>query len=301
MENVTANNWNDALVKFGLDYSVEKRPLTVLLGEGKSQVVDNLFAMVRSDTNQPLPGVAVNGRYCCIQTQSYADIGNKICGQLGATFVRGGTLLKGGGLYMQAKLPDSIRVKGSNDVIDKLLTFITSHDGRFSFMAMATTIRLFCENQMNALMRDAVDAIKIRHTASCADRLAEADQVILDSLNAYKAFEQKINFLADQRFTDLQLDLAAHRLFGVADDVRGDAVATRTKNNIEKIKQLADCGEGSHMFRGTAYSALQGFTNFIDHGRSVNKDTDLFEASLIGSGATMRFKAVQIIDQILAG
>jgi hypothetical protein len=194
--------WNQALQHFNIDYQVAKRPLSVLLGDGQSKVVDNLFSIVRTDTNEPLTGVAVNGRYTCIQTNTYSDIGNKVCGELGADFVKGGTLLGGNGLYLQAKLPDCIRVKGTDDKIDKFLTFITSHDGSLAFMIMPTALRLFCSNQLAALMREFRDGIKIRHTASSDERIKNADQAILEALNAYRALEIKVNTWADTRFTE---------------------------------------------------------------------------------------------------
>ena len=292
--------WNDALTHYGLDYTVEKRPLVAMLGNGQTQLVDNLFSIVRSDTGNVLPGVAVNGRYECIQTTSYADIGNAITQQLNATFVRGGVLMNGRGLFLQAKLPDSIRVKGTDDKIDKLLTFVTSHDGSLSFMVMATALRLFCSNQMNALMRDAREGVKIRHTASAKDRLQEVEKKILTVLNAYRQFEVKVDWLADQRFTDIQMEVASRRLFGVKDDVVKDDIPTRTKNNIETVQRLFTEGQGQHLFRGTAWAAYNAMTEYADHERALRKDSDRFEASLIGSGAMLKAKAINVIDNVLA-
>jgi len=293
----THMNWNEALNHFGLDYEVAKRPVVALLGNGQSAPVDNLYSIVRTDTNEPLSGVAVNGRYTCIQTKAYADIGNKICGQLGAEFVRGGKLLHGRGLYLQAKLPDTIRVKGTDDAINKYLTFVTSHDGSMNFSVLATAMRLFCENQMNALMRAARNnGVKIRHTASADERILDVDTTILDTLNAYRVFEQKIDWLADQRFTDLQFDLAVQKFF----DIEGAAdVSTRAKNNIAKLKESYLVGPGQHMFRGTAWGAFNGFTNWIEHVRSTKGDTDSFESSLIGSGAGLRIKALDSIESAM--
>lgn len=300
MESSHILNWNDALVEYGLDFEVAKRPVVALLGDGQSAQVDNLYSIVRTDTNQPLSGVAVNGRYTCIQTRAYADIGNRICGQLGAEFVRGGQLIKGRGLFLQAKLPDTIRVKGSNDTIDKYLTFVTSHDGSLNFMALSTAMRVFCHNQMAAIMRDVRDnGVRVRHTASSEARLLDVDKTILETLNAYRVFEEKINWLADQRFTELQMDLAVKKFFGV-EGKAADDIATRTKNNIEKVMTSYVSGPGQNVFNGTAWQAFNGFTHYLTHDRTTRGDTDSFESNLIGTSATMRVKALDCIESVLA-
>jgi len=296
--NATSNqSWNDALDQFEIGYDVEKRPLFVELGQG-SKAVDNLYSIVRTDTQQPLPGVAVNGRYTCIQTREYAEIGEKIVGELGAKFVAGGQLMGGRGLFLQAKLPESIRVRGTDDIIDKNLTFVTSHDGSLCFMLMATALRLFCDNQMNALQRDARDGVKIRHTASAESRLLNADQNIMEVLGAYKGLELKVNFLADQTFSDLQMADVIAEVFSVK-DINGE-VATRTKNNIIKVKDNFESGLGIDADnRGTAWAAYNSFTQFSDHQRTMKKGTDPFEAGLLGSGATFKFKALRAIENSL--
>jgi len=289
--------WNEALDHYGLNYNVEKRPLYLNNG----QEVSNLYSIVRTDTEQPLSGVAVNGRYTCIQTSEYADIGNRICGQLGCTFVNGGSLLNGRGLFLQAKLPDSFRVKGTNDQVNKNLTFLTSHDGSLCFTILSTMLRLFCANQFAALQDNFREGLKVRHTSTAEQRLANADKAVLDIMNAYKVFEQKIDWLADQRFTDLQLDIACKKVFGVKDD---QEIATKTKNNIDKVKELFTEGQGQHMFQGSAWSAFNAFTEYSDHERTVRGSKDKaektrFESGLIGVGSVFKIKALNAIEETL--
>lgn len=298
----TNMTWNDALAEYGIDFQVTKRPLLMLPGgDHESVLVDNLYSVVRADTMQPLSGVAVNGRYTPIQTQSYADIGNRICGELGATFVNGGSFRDGKLVYLQAKLPSTIRINDTDDIIEKLVTFVTSHDGTTCFMLMAMALRLFCKNQMNALNREARDGIKIRHTISAEECLDMADEKLLEILNAYRAFEVKCNFLADQAFNDAQMELALRKVFSVKDEETLADVYTRTKNNIIKVQENFQSGLGiSAENRGTAWAAYNAFTQYSDHQRSMRKGTDLFEAKLLGSGASFKHKALKTIEGVLA-
>jgi phage/plasmid-like protein (TIGR03299 family) len=287
-------NWNEALEFYGLNYSVEKRPLYL----NNSQMVENLYSVVRTDTNEPLSGVAVNKRYQCIQTQSYADIGNKIMSDLNVVkFVRGGVLMHGNGLYMQAKLPNSIRVKTTNDTIDKLLTFITSHDGSMCFTITATALRLICTNQMLALNEDIRRAgYKVRHTTSADFRLQEADMAVMNVLNAYKIFEQKINFLADKKITDLQMDLITKKLFKTEEEKE---TTEQTKTATQTIKQLFEHGKGNEQWRGTAWASYNATTEYADHFKRTRGTKDRFESNLIGSSMAFKVKALNIIEQVI--
>jgi phage/plasmid-like protein (TIGR03299 family) len=293
-------SWNEALTEYGIGFSVEKRPLVALMGSGETQLVDNLYGICRTDTGTMFPGVGVNGRYECIQTQSYADIGNRVTAGLNAQFVNGGSFRGGALVYLQAKLPQSIRVRGTDDIIDKLLTFVTSHDGTTCFMLMPTALRIFCQNQMNALNRAARDGIKIRHTRTAGERLEDADRKIMDVMDAYRVFEVKCNFLADNRFNDLQMEQAVRKVFNVGDEPLTD-LHTRTKNNIEKVLENFESGLGIDASnRGTAWAAYNAFTQFSDHQRKVNKGTDAFESKLLGSGANFKHKALVAVEQLLA-
>jgi len=295
-------NWNEALSEYGIDFTVAKRPLfTQVANDTTPQLVDNLYSIVREDTWEPLSGVAVNGRYQTIQNSDLADIGNRICAESGAEFVGGGTFKGGQIVWLQAKMPDVIRIKDTNDVINKMITFITGHGGSHCFMAMPETTRVFCDNQMNAFGRSARDnGVKIRHTASAESRLAEADDTLLQVMNAYRAFEVKCNFLADQRFSDLQMEESLRKVFGVKSDTAMDDVPTRTRNNMQTVRELFEGGLGISQWRGTAWAGLQAFTEYSNHHRSLRGDTNPFESKLLGSGAAINFKALQAIESALA-
>lgn len=294
-------NWNDALNEFGIGFNVEKRPLVALMGEGQeSQLVSNLYGICRTDTNLMFPGVGVNGRYETIQTQSYADIGNRVTAGLNAQFVSGGSFRDGALVYLQAKLPQSIRIRGTDDIIDKLLTFVTSHDGSTCFMLMPTALRIFCANQMNALNRTARDGIKIRHTRNAGVRLDDADRKIMEVLDAYRTFEIKVNTLADQRFNDTQMEQALRQVFGIKEDEALTDSHTRTKNNIESVLEKFQSGMGIDTSnRGSAWAAFNAFSEHATH-RGLNKGTDRTEANLLGSSANLTHKALVAIDSVLA-
>jgi phage/plasmid-like protein (TIGR03299 family) len=303
MQNTNENtlmNWADALEHYGLNYNVEKRPVRALISQDHEVLIDNLYSIIRSDTGKPLSGVAVNGRYECIQTNEFAGIGNAICGELGANFVNGGELLNGKGLFLQAKLPGIIRVKNTDDTIDKMLTFITAHDGSLPFMVSFLANRLFCSNQFKVIGDDLRNGVKIRHTRNAEVSLTQAHKTVLEANNAYRGLAIKLDWLTDQRMTNMQMQLATRRFFGVKDEQTSEDLSTHKKNAINEVLKTISEGPGQSIFQGTAYSLWNGFTHWIDHVRPVRKTTNRFEAGMVGSGAKLKDKAINIVEATLA-
>lgn len=291
--------WNDALAHYNASDTYSKRAVAMLGPDGENKTIDNLYSIVNDRTGQPLPGVGVNGRYEIIQTTAYADIGNAITGELGAEFVGGGSLMGGKGLFLQAKLPDSIRVRGTDDVVDKMLTFLTSHDGSLCFMVAFLGVRLFCANQFKSIGDELRNGDKIRHTRNAGDRLKEAARVVLDAHKAYRSLQLKLDWMTEQAYSSPQTTLATRRLFGVKDDVVEADIPTRTRNNIVSVMETIATGPGQDCFRGTAYNVWNGMTHWVDHVRSLRSNTDRFEAGLIGSGEKLKDRAIQVVEATL--
>ena len=294
-------NFIEALSHYGINFDMETFPLGYMNETGQHTTLEGVHGMRRKDTLEPLQGVSVGARYNVIQTSSYADIGDRIVGQSGAEFIKGGVLKDGRVAYLQAKFPDSIRVKGDNTSIDKYLTFVNSYDGSSPFYILPTMLRLICTNQFAALSRDArANGMKISHTSRADERIQQADQALLEVMEAYRTVEIKVNQLAVTPFGDKQIDLAARRLFKVDDDLPEEDIHSRTLTNINKVKELALYGNGQDSVRGTGYAFYQGAVEYADWERSLRQTTDRFESSLIGSGALLKDRAMRVVEQVIA-
>lgn len=113
----------DAIEASGLNYRVESRSLATTEGS----VVPQRKGVVRCDTGDVL-GVVGNSY---IPVQNYQAFGflDAIVAEGGLRYHTAGALGKGERVWMLAKLPTQIRVKGSEDVMDKFLLLSNTHDG----------------------------------------------------------------------------------------------------------------------------------------------------------------------------
>jgi len=227
-----------------------------------------------------------------------------------------GFLRDGSRMFVTCKLSgEPVRVKGTEDKIDKYLNFCVAFDGTMSQHMLWTPVRVVCANTQRAAISQAgQDVFKIKQTKNAEQRRLEAEQAIAEGIEFYAELQVKLDVLASIRMSEGQQNDALRRMFGVKKD---KDPSTRTLGNIETVKRLAVEGVNSDdsrllaPFDGTAYALWQGATAYADHYMTVrgartadkapsNADerSKVVDASLFGAGAAFRAKAWDAITTV---
>jgi phage/plasmid-like protein (TIGR03299 family) len=295
-------NSEGAIKAAGLDWNVDMRPLYACmdLNPVKLTIADTHRAVVRD--NGEILGV-VGSRYHPVQNVNAFNFFDSVVGERLAIYHTAGSLAGGRRIWILAQLPHSILIKGK-DKIDKYLLLSNTHDGSGCLRMLFTPVRVVCRNtESMALKGGKGEGINIRHTGSIDDKLKAAKRALGLANEYYKAFEVKANWLADQRFNEIQMQAALEKIFPSKEN---GEVATRTQNTREKVLELFDKGEGQAPFRGTAWAAYNAFTEFADHYKVVRsgdgdkaQQESRLEAIWFGTALSMKQNALNAIDDIL--
>jgi len=291
----------EALSHFKLNWSVETRPLFTFGNDGNHLLVEDAKSIVRTDLGLPL--AVVGNRYLPLQNDAAADIVDGVLAKTGGSYTKGGMFGLGRKVYVQALLPDTITVKG-RDASQKLLTFITSHDMTTQMLMGFTAIRIVCQNTYMAAMKDIANQIVIRHTKSAESKLETVQAILESQLVYFRELEIKANWLADQRFTDLQMDLAMRKVLNVKEGETD--IAKKTLTIMDTIRGNFQNHDG---FGGTAWDAYNAFTKYTNHqkatrgagGETESEKASLaaerrFEGILLGQGAALNDSALSAIE-----
>ncbi|RKR79971.1 phage/plasmid-like protein (TIGR03299 family) [Mucilaginibacter gracilis] len=167
----------EAIQEAKLDFTVCKHPNLHALPSGNNIISDNSFFTFRTDTEAIL-GDKIGADYQVVQnTEAFAFFDETIKAYGSIKFDYAGSLGFGGTTFITAKLPEHIRI-GRDDLIDPYLFLSSTHDGTGSITIAFTPIRIWCSNTLNAALQNCQNAIKIRHTASAAEKLKTAHKML---------------------------------------------------------------------------------------------------------------------------
>jgi phage/plasmid-like protein (TIGR03299 family) len=281
----------EALIQARLDFQVSKRPLKAVLPSGRFIDVKDNFATITSSGT--FLGI-VGKKYEDVQPVQHFQFFDPIVSRKEAVYVSAGLAHGGTKLWLLCKLPGHIRV-GREDMVNKFILLAGSFDGSLAITAKICPIRFACQNQLSFALRSAGDEVKIRHTPSARERMSEASRLLGITDKAFDQLGSIYNRLALRKITEKELLAYVNRL--VPDNAQAVSNA-RTKGIRQTICDLTESGVGSNLNRMTAWSALQGATEWVDHCLSSHNAEKRFNTVVFGGGEVLKKKAWGITTEM---
>lgn len=274
----------EAIKLANLDYEVEKTTVHAKVGDEYPEFPDKFFTY-RTDTNTPL-GI-VGGRYEIIQNRDAFGFFDSIIDSGEAIFETAGVLGRGERIFVTAKLPEDMMVHG--EPCNKYIILTNSHDGSSSVIAGFTTIRVVCNNTLQAAMRDLTNKVSISHTAGAKERIEEAHKLMGIASKYMTEVNEVFNKMAKTTITDENLkkfifDVMKPEYF--KDEAKIDEeLSTRMTNLVTNIHNfaLSHHTQQTDATRGTvfgAYNSISGYYSYIHRFRNQEQK---FESQLFGT------------------
>ncbi len=281
----------EAMIQAGLNFSVMKRPIKAVLGSGKMVDVPDQFATVSSGGK--VLGV-VGKRYEVVQPFQHFEFFDQIVSRKEAIYVSAGLAHNATKLWLLCKMPGQIRVQHT-DLVGKYLLLAGSWDGSLAITAKICPIRFSCQNQLSFALRSAGDQVKVRHTINVRERLSEASRLLGITGKIFDQLSVVYNRLALRKITEQELLAYVNRL--VPDNLRAES-NSRTKGIRQTICDLTESGVGSNLNRMTAWSCLQGVTEWVDHCLSSHNPEKRFNTIVFGGGEVLKKKAFSFATEL---
>lgn len=248
----------EAIQTAGLDFMVEKVPLKT---DPLGLIVPRNFATIRTDTNEIL-GV-VGARYSPIQNRHAFTVFDSLVGEEAAIYHTAGVLGKGEKIWLLAKLPDYIRVNG-NDLVEKFLLLLNSHDGSGPVRAKLTPIRVVCENTLAMALGGSEQEVHIRHTLNAQAKLETAHEVLGLSNHLYAQLSEIFNNMRRKSLDFKATKEYISTVFPIPAEMNTRSVVAGIH---AKVLELTETGQGAEMAKGTLWGAYNAVTEYVDHYR----------------------------------
>lgn len=283
-------------LKFGkLDFTVEKKEAFYLKETWGPQGVNmtperipGKWATIRTDTGEALG--AVGDRYTPIQNTSALDFFDNAIGEGSASIETVGALGRGERVFMMAKTPEVMEI-APGDPCEGFLLFENSHDGSATLRVLFTTVRVVCQNTVNAAISGARHVHKIRHTTNAGDKLKEAHTVLAESADYWQRWQAGARAMAKRDMSRLDTIALFEKLF--------PGEATRSKTIRADLLALASGkAKGADLpgSRGTAWGAYNAVTEYLGTERTTRNGNTNWEAETFGSGVAVRQQAWDLLS-----
>lgn len=262
----------EAIAAAGLDYEVTLTDVATVDG----LMVPKTKAVVRYD-NQTVLGV-VSDRYVPVQNRQAFGFLDAVVADGGLRYHTAGALGQGERVFLLAKLPGHIRVRDTDDIVDKYLLLSNAHDGSAALRTAFTPVRVICSNTLSMALRGARGrGVSIRHNGNLAAKIEEAQRVLGLATKFYDDAQAKIDRLASVSPTGVQLDAYFASLYP---DPQDGADSGRAKQTREKLHALFEGGIGHDIpgIKDTWWCAYNAVTEMLDH-RAYRGKTEAERAS----------------------
>lgn len=286
----------EAIKLAGLDYNLYKNPLYTIDPDGNKIDVPDSFAVVRGDINQAIGVVGKN--YEIFQNSEAFAFFDEVVGDKLAIYETAGALHGGRKVWILAKLPQELFIKGTDDRTDSYVLLGTSHDGSQALMMMPTLTRVVCNNTYTLAMSNfsIESGIKVRHTRNMKAKVSLARERLSIINEQISEYQEQSNYLASIKLNPGQFKTYIESLFPDNKEAKNN---TRTINMRNMITLNFEDNEFAET-DGTAWAAFNAVTRFVDHQRSTkgSDDTDRrnnrMESVLFTTGAAKKREAFKL-------
>jgi phage/plasmid-like protein (TIGR03299 family) len=271
-----------------LDYEVVKVP-NYAYYNGEFLDTPSSFSTLRTDTGQIL-GDRIGKNYTIVQNSEAFEFFDTLTEAGVAMYETAGVLGIGEKIFITAKMPDTIRIAGTDDLTEVYVLLTSSHDGSGSIIAAVTPIRVVCQNTLNMALGQTINKVAIRHSTLVKERLADAHKVLGISKIFVEEAQETFNYLSKKYVSDDAVKELIRTLFN---DQERDS--TRIKNIEDAVLECYFTGVGQKGIVGTAWGALNGVTFYLDHVKNYRNEATKFENILGGSSTAIATKATELL------
>lgn len=262
-----ATDVSDALRIAGLDWGLIDMPsptLAVFGEEGITNVtMPDRRLLVRDDTNVVLS--TVGSRYVPLSNAEVYAVADH-ARNLGAKFSAAGEVSYGRQTFLTMEVPEAAVNVGGNDPITTKVVLRTSNDGGVA-MASVSAMRKVCTNGMTIGV-GTPQSWEIRHSASAAQRLQEAEHAMAGAMRYAKEFAARAEQLAATPMSTNEFDRFLADLHPRPDQER-KAAHTRWENRRETLMSLWSESITQEEGRRTRWGALNSLVEYLDWHKPI--------------------------------
>lgn len=205
-----------------------------------------------------------------------------------------GSLCKGRKCWGLLKQAEVEVVPG--DVLKQYLLFHWGHDGGAPAVFQPTSIRVVCDNTLQASLRQG-GTVKVVHSASMPDKVKFVQRLFLESEGAFSKQMEMFRWLLDKTLTVAKMEEIILKLYGPRKD-ESKISQTFSRKKVEFVRDFVFNEKASGMkelgVAGTGYGFFNALSELNEHylvGKQANVETNI----LFGNAFKRNKEALELV------
>lgn len=284
-EGATIEQWQKAA---GLNWTALRSPVRYDGGDKDYLEFEGKSVLYRDDTLKPLS--VVSEGYKIVQPKQILEFYRSLVKGSSFTIETAGCLYGGKKIWALARGSQKGSVLVKADKIRPYVLLATSYDGSLATTGQLTTIRVVCNNTMQAAMGEGgVDRIKVPHSTKFDEDWMKRQLGLADE--AFSTFLLDAKKMAKKKVKKEKAIEFFLELFNKEDeDVELEGPGAR---NVERLVQIYTDAPGQDLpsAKGTAWGLVNAVTRFADfEARSRSTDNRL-NSAWFGTNKVLKQKA----------
>ncbi|MFN3166129.1 MAG: DUF932 domain-containing protein [Phycisphaeraceae bacterium] len=289
----------EAIVAAGLDWETQKQP--VYTGVNRDIRLKDRYVVCRTDRLDQKDGGQlglVGKNYTPLSNRDAFGFLDPVVGEGAAIYHTAGSLRGGRRVWMLAKLPGHIRVKG-DDLVDKYVLLSTSHDGTSSVRIGYTPVRVVCQNTLNLALRG-MGGVSIRHGKEVADKIKQAHKLLGLMSGTFDTAGALMQQMAETPVDSMQLRDYYLRVLPAPKEV-DEQERLKHQQKIERWTELFEAGEGNQMpgVRHTLWTGYNAITQWADRESYTSRNREPLNTMWFGQADRIKRRAFEVATEEL--
>jgi phage/plasmid-like protein (TIGR03299 family) len=274
-----------------LDFSVITIPWEQIPESNRIAGASDPCAVMRTDTGAVL-GI-MDQHHEPVQNRDAFAFFDHLVASGKAAYIAAGVFGRGERIWIMARLPGFIKVRG-NDIVGRYLLLSHSHTESPATQVKVAPIRLVCFNTLTVGLEESGEVF-VRQSADRAGDWQWADALLGSAMARYDQLDRTFNRMALTRINHKQLldyvmELAPDEV-DEKDIAKNQAVRTACLESYQS-------GQGAYLSAGSLWSAFNCVADYTDH-KMNGYPRGRLKSLWFGEGEQLKLKAFHLAERMM--
>lgn len=287
--------WQEAS---GLNWTVSKRPVRYNLKTDSTYMTTfkDRFVLARDTDDHAFSVVA--GRYKPVQPKEILEFFRDLTQRHGMVIETAGSLKNGGRIWALAKTGNAAKIMGVDEV-KGYLNICTSYDLTLATMAYFTSIRVVCNNTLQASFGDMKNMIKIPHVREF--KIEDIHDQMGLGKEQWEAFTKACEVLAKVKIDSLKAREVLNIAYQIPEDLE-KAMHDSDRLHVQNVVDLftGQAYKGADLAGDSMWGLLNAQTEYIDHKKRARNQGNRLDSAWYGDGFSVKQRTFDELMKLAA-